>query len=145
MNSIHIEASAIIPASPKRVYDLLADYKNEHPAILPQPYFTGLDVIQGGRGAGTVFDAYMNIMGAKSTLHMAVTEPEPGRVLMETDTERGTITTFTVDPAGDSSAAKLTIATEYFPAGIMERIIIRPLLNRVYKAELEKIANYVKH
>lgn len=145
MSSMYIEASATIPASPKRLYDLLSDYRTEHPAILPKPYFTGLDVVQGGRGAGTVFDAHMSVMGSQNTLHMTVTEPEPGRVLMEEDTERGTVTTFTIDPLDDGSQAYLTIATRYYPTGLLERVIIRPFLNRVYKAELEKIASYVQH
>ena len=34
---------------------LAQDYRTGHPRILPKPYFSGLEVLSGGYGAGTVF------------------------------------------------------------------------------------------
>lgn len=90
MTQIHAQAAAAMDAPAEIVYNILADYQVGHPAILPEPYFTGLSVEQGGRGAGTVIITRMKVMGAERTFRMAVTEPQPGCVLVESD---GTTTT----------------------------------------------------
>ena len=48
-----ITASARIPAAPKRVYDILADYREGHRCILPKR-FSDVTVERGGFGAGTI-------------------------------------------------------------------------------------------
>ena len=54
---------------------------------------------QGGIGAGTVIRFQMSALGQKRTLRAEITEPEPGRVLVETYLDsNGAVTTFTVDP-----------------------------------------------
>jgi hypothetical protein len=47
--------------------------------------FASLEVLLGGSGAGTVFRLGMNVMGARSSIEMTVTEPDPGRVIRERD------------------------------------------------------------
>jgi len=42
-------------------------------------------VEEGGIGAGTVIRFQMRILGRLRTFHAAITEPEPGGVLVETD------------------------------------------------------------
>jgi uncharacterized protein YndB with AHSA1/START domain len=111
MSNIHVEVSTIIDAPPERVYAVIADYRNHHPHILPRPYFVSLQVIKGGRGDGTEFVVEMSVYGAKRTFHMAVTEPEPGRVIAESDPEVGTHTTFTVESLEGGTKSKVTIAT----------------------------------
>ena len=53
MDKIHAHATKVIQAPPDKVYAVLADYNESHPAILPEHVFTGLVVEQGGMGAGT--------------------------------------------------------------------------------------------
>ena len=148
MSSIYIQESALIPATAKRVYDLLADYEHGHPKILPKPYFMSLEVEEGGQGAGTVFRADMNVMGSKSTMRMRVSEPQPGRVLAEQNIDNGTRTTFTAEPVENGTQTWLTIATEYQlsggVAGLIERWMIPQLLKRIYKAEMGLIADYLQ-
>ena len=98
MKPIHAEASADIGAPADEIYNVLADYQVGHPAILPKPDFTSLTVEHGGRGAGTVFVTRMRAMGSERIFRMTVTEPQPGRVLVESDGM--TTTTFTIEPAG---------------------------------------------
>ena len=43
-----ISASKLISAPVRSVYDLIADYRNGHPRILPKPYFVSLHVEEGG-------------------------------------------------------------------------------------------------
>lgn len=127
------------------VYNILADYQVGHPAILPEPYFTGLSVEQGGRGAGTVIITRMKVMGAERTFRMAVTEPQPGCVLVESDGT--TTTTFTVEPLGKGTC-RVTIATDTQPSpglqGWIERLSSPPFLRRVYRQELKNLAEYAQ-
>lgn len=54
MSQIHAQATAVIDAPPEVVYAILADYRADHPAILPKQYFAECAVEEGGQGAGTV-------------------------------------------------------------------------------------------
>jgi hypothetical protein len=139
-----IAAAAIIPARRERVYALLADYQNGHPRILPKQ-FTDLVVEQGGVGAGTIICVEMNLLGKKQTLRMAVTEPEPGRVLVETSLEaNGPITTFTVNPGTAPADSHVTISTELTDRGgvpgKIERFVSQFVLRPIYAKELENLA-----
>ena len=140
-----VSASALIPAPAPRVYGLIADYRNGHPRILPKPYFVSLDVEQGGYGEGTVIDFKMKIMGQIQSFHSRVTEPEPGRVLVETDMNSGTETTFTVEPRSQDSQSLLTITTTLnVPEGLIGRLqgwLTSRLLQPIYEKELEQLAS----
>jgi hypothetical protein len=139
-----ISASAIIPARRERVYSLLANYHDGHARILPKQ-FSGLVVEEGGIGSGTVIRFQMTLLGRKQTFHAAVTEPEPGRLLVETYFDpAGTITTFTVDPGTAPADSNVTISTE-LPVrngilGSMEKISATLLLRPIYRKELENLA-----
>ncbi len=147
MSKIHIEQSDIIDAAPETVYAILSDYRVGHPAILPKPYFTELTVEQGGHGAGTVVLTRMKVLGREFVYHQVVSEPEPGRVLLETDTYTGQKTWFTLDPLNGGQQTRCTISSE-FPAsagimGFMERLMQPSVVRRIYKQELQNIAAYV--
>lgn len=148
MSTIHVEVTDTIAAPPARVYAVLADYRNHHPNILPKPYFTGLRVESGGLGAGTVCVADMNVYGTKYTFHLTVTEPQPGRVLAETDEARGMYTTFTVEPVEGGAKSRVTISTDSRPspglAGWLERLMNPAIMRRIYRAELKQLDAYVR-
>ncbi len=139
-----ISASAIIPARRERVYSLLANYHDGHPRILPKQ-FSRLVVEQGGVGAGTTIRFQMSVLGKKQTLRAEITEPEPGRVLVETylDSTQA-VTTFTVDPSGAPADSRVTISTE-LPVrggflGKIERVMTTLMLRPIYRKELENLA-----
>jgi hypothetical protein len=137
-----VEAAALIDAPPRAVYALLADYRNGHPRILPRPPFEGLEVERGGTGAGTRIRVPTRNMGIARVLVMDVTEPEPGRVLMETEPATGMVTTFTVDPAEGGMHSQVTIATEWKPrglGGLLERLFAPAMLRGVYAHELRNL------
>lgn len=148
MGQIHTEVSDIIPARPEVVYAVLADYRVGHPAILPKPYFTELKVEQGGQGAGTIVRTRMVVMGVERMFRLTVSEPEPGRVLKEVDEQAGVVTTFTVEPLNDGQQARVTIATEARASpglmGVMEKLMNPPFTRRIYKEELQQLAEYVR-
>jgi len=135
-----ITASARIAASPQRVYAIIADYRDGHPRILPKE-FSGLTVEQGGVGAGTIIRFQMNVFGMTQKFRGMVTEPEPGRVLVETYLEgNGGVTTFTVDPDTNVGGSEVTISTE-LPVkaglfGAIERAISVSYLRSIYVREL---------
>lgn len=143
-----ITATALVAAEPSRVYAVIADYHNRHPHILPKQ-FSGLVVEKGGVGRGTIIRFQMSVFGRKRTFRAAISEPEPGRVLVETDLDaNGAVTTFIVDRDSASGHSRVTISTELAVrkglAGKIERFLSTRLLRPMYVRELGLLAAYVK-
>jgi Polyketide cyclase / dehydrase and lipid transport len=147
MNWLRAEASHVIDARPEQVYAVLSDYRVGHPAVLPRPYFTDLIVEKGGQGAGTVVRGSVKLFGKEFPFHQLVSEPEPGRILLETDIETGQWSTFTFEPLNGGTQTRLTIASEFPPSrgimGLVERLTKASVIRRLYKQELRNIAAYV--
>jgi hypothetical protein len=139
-----VSASATIPARRERVYSLIADYQDGHPRILPKQ-FTSLVIEQGGVGAGTIIRFQMRVFGRMQTFRAAITEPDPGRVLVETDLDaNGAVTTFTVNPGSAPADSHVTISTELRVRsgflGKIEKTLSTLLLRPTYVQELENLA-----
>lgn len=143
MATHQFSASALIPAPSDVLYAIIADYHHGHPEILPKPPFVGLEVEQGGIGEGTVIRVQMKVLGQRQTFRAVVTEPESGRVLVETN-DTGYVTTFTVEPRENGRQAFVTIATEIIGRtgllAMLERWFVSRLLRPVYARELEQLA-----
>lgn len=142
-----VTASALAEAPAETVYAILADYRDGHPHILPRKYFTGLSVERGGFGDGTVIRFGMRAFGKTREARAAVTEPEPGRVLVETALDKGgPVTTFVVEPEGPF--ARVTFRTELTSrrglAGVVERILASRFLKRVYALELAQLGDFAR-
>jgi hypothetical protein len=140
MTTIRAQRSTRIDAPAAIVYEILADYRERHPALLP-PAFSNVIVESGGVGAGTVIRFDVKIGGITRAVRAKVTEPEPGRVLAETDFERGAVTSFTVEPRGER-ACEVTIATEWTASGLralVERWMAPPKLEALYAEELANL------
>lgn len=138
-----ISAAALIRAPATQVYAIIADYDHGHPRILPKPPFVSLEVEQGGIGAGTIIRVHMRVLGRLQTFRATITEPEPGRVLVET-IDNGTITTFMVEPREHGQHAHVTIATDLATrpglAGRLEAWLTTRLLRPAYEKELAQLA-----
>jgi hypothetical protein len=104
-----------------------------------------LTVEEGGVGAGTVMRIEMRVLGQSQTFRSVASEPEPGRVLVETN-DNGYVTTFTVDPRAGGQHAYVTIATEITGRtgllGALERWYVARLLRPVDARELEQVAAF---
>lgn len=139
-----VSASATIPARCERVYSLIANYRDGHPRILPKQ-FKNLIIEQGGVGAGTVIRFQMSAFGRTLTFRAAITEPDPGHILVETDLDtNGAITTFTVNPGSAPADSHVTISTELrvrsgLP-GMIEKLLATAVLRPIYVKELENLA-----
>ena len=139
-----VAASAIINVSARQVYTIIADYHNGHPHILPSQYFSDLRVEQGGIGAGTIIGFQMRVLGRTQAFRAAITEPEPGRVLVETNLPSGAVTTFTVDSRSGGRRAQVTIATELAAPNWLEGLFTKMLLQRIYVQELKLLAAFAE-
>jgi hypothetical protein len=139
MRTLLVQMSAMVPAPAPRVYGIIADYHRGHPSILPPQYFDDLVVEEGGVGAGTRISFTMNAYGSRTRSRARITEPEPGRVLVETVEGSGIVTRFVVEPlAGDTS--RVTIETTFPLRGLrgwFERLVVPGYLRKVYRAELD--------
>ena len=145
---IYIEATDVINARPEDVYAVLRDYRVGHPAIIPRPPFTNLTVEKGGVGAGTIVNTDMVVWGRKFHYHQEVTEPEPGRVLVETSTDQDQGTKFVLEPLNNGTQTRLTISS-YMPGhtglyGWLERVMTVPSARGIYMKELRQIDAYMQ-
>jgi Polyketide cyclase / dehydrase and lipid transport len=135
-----VSATARLNAPPRRVYDTIANYHTGHPRILPKR-FRNLTVEKGGVGAGTVIRFQVKVFGRTDTFRAEITEPEPGRVLVEKNIlGSDSVTTFIVEPGTEPSEALVTIQTELHVrsgwAGAIERFMTERVLSPMYAEEL---------
>ena len=141
MPRIRISEYAIISAPAAKLYAIVADYRVGHPSILPTRCFSDLRVEQGGVGAGTVIRFKTSAAGQTREWHGTVTEPEPGRMLVEAY-DFGEVTTFRFEPL-DDSRTRVTIETEWTRGGLrgwIERLLAPRLMCGVYIEELSNLA-----
>jgi uncharacterized protein YndB with AHSA1/START domain len=145
VGTLHVSAERVIQAAPDRVYRYVADMREHHPRFLP-PAFSDFEVESGGVGAGTVTRFNLNAGGRSRSYRMQVAEPEPGRVLTESDTESTLVTTFTVDPAEGGSRVQISTTWEGAGGigGFFERTFAPRVLRRLYADELERLDNYAR-
>jgi uncharacterized protein YndB with AHSA1/START domain len=144
MAKVEASAERTIDAPADEVYGYLADM-HAHPRFLP-PAFTDFQVEEGGVGAGSVTRFAVTAGGRTRTYRMRVTEPAPGRTLVESDTSSSLVTTFNVEPQGGKSLVR--ISTNWDGAagigGFFERTFAPKALRRLYLDELERLNAYAR-
>ncbi|HEX2033922.1 MAG TPA: SRPBCC family protein [Chloroflexota bacterium] len=144
MSQIRFGAERLIDAPAAVVYHCIADYREHHrPGGFLPPAFTDLQVERGGVGAGTVIRFTMALGGRRRTVTAQVTEPQPGRVLVETEANGGIQTTFTVEPHGqEGRQARVRFDTVMEAGGLeglLTRLLAPRLLGPVYADELTRL------
>jgi hypothetical protein len=144
MGKIHVAEEGSVGAPAELTYQLIADDQH-HQQFLPDS-FSDFEILEGGVGAGTLHRFKVNAGGRTREMLMRVAEPEPGRVLTESDQNSSMITTFTVTPAGD--ACTVRIETEWDGAGgiggFFERTFAPRVMKRVYVDELGRLDRYAR-
>lgn len=122
------------------VYEAIVDYENLHPRIIPSPPFQGLEVVEGGRGAGTVIRVSLKAGGRTQTARGEVAEPEPGRIVETYDS--GYVTSFQITRVGEGRT-QVSIGTVMPPRGgvlgSIERWLVARMLQPVYRRELVQL------
>jgi uncharacterized protein YndB with AHSA1/START domain len=146
MALIHASADGLVDAPPERVYGYLADMRDHHPRFLP-PAFSDFKVESGGIGAGTIFSFRLDAGGRSREYRMEVAEPEPGRVMTESDQNSSLVTTFTVEP-DEGGGSRVRIESGWEGAGgvggFFERLFAPRVLRRLYADELVRLNAYAK-
>lgn len=145
MATIHVSEARVVSAPAEQVYSYLADMREHHPRFLP-PAFSDFEVETGGVGAGTVTRFTLNAGGRQRKYRMRVDEPEPGRVLTESDTESSLVTRFTVEPAKGGSRVEISTTWEGAGGigGFFERTFAPRAMRRLYMDELERLDAYAR-
>lgn len=142
MGHIHVEVERVIDATPAEVYDFLIDYTQKHPTILTS-HFLDYGVEKGGKGAGTAIHFRLHVGGRERPYHMEITEPDPGRVLRERDTDSTLVTTWTVDPGPIPVQSRVKVETEWEGAsgmgGFFERTFAPMGLRGIYTEMLNRL------
>lgn len=143
MARIEVSHSAVIDAPAVKAFAVIADYRDGHPHILPTRVFHDLTVEEGGVGAGTVIRFAMRVMGMDTWVRARITEPEPGRVLVESGLDGSdVITTFTVDPQEDGRRASVRIDTVWTHGGLtgwVQQHVAPRMLRKLYAQELANL------
>ena len=140
-----VSAERVLDAPADVVYHLIADYREHHrPEGFLPPAFTDLVVEQGGVGTGTVIRFTKKLAGQSRTTTAAVTEPAPGRVLVETGP--GVVTTFTVEPAGAQRARVRfdTVMEASGLQGLLTRLFAPGMLRPLYADELARLEQHAR-
>ena len=142
MAKIEVSHEGAVGAPAELTYRLIADDAH-HQRFLPDS-FSDFEVLEGGVGAGTLHRFKVKAGGRTREMVMRVDEPEPGRVITESDQNSSMVTTFTVEPAGESSTVR--IATVWDGAGgvggFFERKFAPKVLQEIYAEELMKLDRY---
>lgn len=145
MAKILVSAERAVDAPADTVYRYIADYNEHHPHFLP-PAFSDFRVETGGVGAGTVTRFRVTAGGRSREYRMTTAEPEPGRVLTESDTNSSLVTTWTVTPQGGTSTVQ--IATSWDGAGgiggFFERMFAPRAMRTIYSEELDRLDAYAR-
>lgn len=145
MAIIHVSGEGLVDAPPQDVYIYLADLREHHPRFLP-PAFSEFKVESGGIGAGTIFTVRMSAGGRGREYRMQVAEPEPGRVMTESDMNSSLVTTFTVEPQDGGSRVRIESGWEGAGGvgGFFERLFAPRVLRRVYADQLQRLNAYAR-
>ena len=83
------------------LYDVLVDYREAHPAVMPKQFFESMTVTRGGVGAATEMHVVFNLFGNRRSFNLSVSEPIPGSFFVEEDELARFRTEFTIEPLED--------------------------------------------
>ncbi|MFY9928903.1 MAG: SRPBCC family protein [Streptosporangiaceae bacterium] len=146
MAKILVNTERTVDAPADTVYGYIADHREHHPHFLP-PAFSDFRVESGGVGAGTVTRFRVTAGGRSRDYRMTVAEPEPGRVMTESDTNSSLVTTWTVTPQGEKQST-VQLSTSWDGAGgvggFFERTFAPRAMRKIYGDELERLDAYAR-
>ena len=144
MGRIIVVQEGAIGAPAELTYGLIADDAH-HVKFLPEG-ISDFTVVEGGVGAGTVHRFKVTAGGREREYLMHIDEPEPGRVITETDQNSSLVTSFTVTPQGDTCTVR--IETQWNGAGgiggFFERTFAPKVMRKMYADELSRLDAYAQ-
>ncbi len=89
----------------------------------------------------------VTVMGREFPFRQIVSEPEPGRVILETNMDTGQYSKFIFEPLNGGKQTRITISSE-FPVspgftGVIDRLTTAPMARKMFTKELQNLADYV--
>jgi uncharacterized protein YndB with AHSA1/START domain len=144
MAKVEASAERTIDAPADAVYGYIADM-HQHERFLP-PEFSGFRVEEGGVGEGTVTTFTVTAGGRTRAYRMRVTEPVPGRTLVESDANSSLVTTYNVEPQGDKSLVHISTSWDGASGigGFFERTFAPKAMHRIYLDALDRLNSYAR-
>jgi hypothetical protein len=150
MKQIKVKAAAVLAARSEDAYATIADYREGHPNIMPKENWYNFQLEQGGYGEGTVYHITSCVLGVEKSYHHRVSEPEPGRILVEH--EIGSIpeetNRFTVRPLEQGEKCHVEIAVTMNPSpglkGLVERVVVPLVIPALLCKELKLLEAVAK-
>jgi uncharacterized protein YndB with AHSA1/START domain len=145
MSKVEVAAERTIDAPAEAVYGYIANLREHHQRFLP-PAFSDFEVESGGVGAGSVVRFKVTAGGRSRQFRMTMTEPEPGRVIEESDSNSSLVTTFTVTPQGEVSRVRIFTTWDGASGigGFFERLFAPRAMRGIYLDELERLNTYAR-
>jgi hypothetical protein len=143
VTQIVVAAEKRMRVSAATAYGCIADFERHHAKFLP-PSFRDLTVERGGVGAGTVITFDTTTGGRTRHFRSEIAEPEPGRVLVESDADQGTRTTFTVTPQDAGCLVRIENEFRASPGfmGLVECLVAPRILRATLIDELSRLDAY---
>ena len=113
---------------------------NLHQRFLP-PAFSDFKI---SRAASASRRQQVTAGGRTRSYRMQVSEPAPGRTLVETDTGSSLVTTYDVAPQGDKSLVGITTSWDGAGGigGFFERTFAPRAMERLYSEALDRLSAY---
>ena len=146
MAVIVVTAEKTVDAPADTVFGYIRDMREHHPKFLP-PEFSDFQVESGGVGPGTITRFTVKAGGRTRNYRMQVDEPEPGRVITESDTGSSLVTKTTVTPK-EGGVSLVEIATSWQGAGgiggFFERTFAPRVMHSIYEDELNRLDAYAR-
>lgn len=139
-----LSAERMINAPADVIYHCIADYREHHrPGGFLPDAFSDLRIERGGVGAGTELTWVIEIGGRRRTVTATVSEPVPGRILVETGS--GIETTFTVEPTAGRTWVRFDTTIEAGGLqGVLNRLFVVGLLRPIYEDELRRLEEHAR-
>jgi hypothetical protein len=106
--------------------------------------FSEFEIRRGGVGAGAEASWVVDVGGRKRTIMATISEPVPGRTLVESGS--GVETTFTVEPSEDGRTLVRfdTVIDDSGLSGLLNRLFVARILGPVYEDELTRLQAYAQ-
>jgi len=126
------------------IYHCIADYREHHrPEGFLPPAFSDFEIERGGVGSGTELRWVVDAGGRRRAVAATVSEPVPGRTLVETGPQ--VETTFTVERMDRGARVRFdTVIDEGGVQGVLNRLFAGRTLGPIYEEELRRLEDHAR-
>lgn len=141
---MHVSCTVIVSAPPRRVFELLSDYEQARPTLLPAQYYTDYRLVQGGHGRGTVARWVLHFTKTRFR-EIEVVVDTPQLSVVETDNNSTLLTRYTVEQTEGQEPAQSRITAQTSWRGAenfmryLERLLAPSMMRKIHAAFLANV------